>query len=199
MESRSEIAYVAVLQLLQNLLGPNLHLTKVITDFETAQQNAWEQVFEVPVQGCLWHACRRFIITAQSREIGLAVPMRDIPQVQRIVRLCMGLPLLPCNLMRTGLVVIRQEALDEGNYIHQLVEPFLAYVYRQWIRSDRTRRRLCCFGSSLRTNNANESQNHALNDAVGVHPNTYAFIGKHQLLVVALPSFHFSCCVATPI
>jgi len=93
----------------------------------------------------------------------------------------MAVPLLPRDLMRMGLLVIRQEAIDEGNYIHQLVEPYLGYIYRSWIRSDRTRTTLCVYGSSLRTNNANESQNHALNKAVGVHPNIYGFIGKHQL------------------
>lgn len=58
MESRTQVAYRALLELLQNLLGPNIALTRVISDFETAEQNAWEGVFQVIVQGCLWHLCR---------------------------------------------------------------------------------------------------------------------------------------------
>lgn len=111
--------------------------------------------------------------------MGLAVYMRDIPQVRRVVRLCMGLPLLPRGMMRTGLLVIRQEALDEGNYIFQLVEPFLLYIYTTWLRSDRTCDRLTVYGC-LRTNNACESQNHAVNEALPRHPNTYAFIGNNK-------------------
>ena len=62
MESRTEVAYTALFQLLSNLLGPNIELTRVITDYEAAQQNAWENVFHVRVQGCLWHLCRVRII-----------------------------------------------------------------------------------------------------------------------------------------
>lgn len=58
MESRTEVAYKAVLELIRHVLGPNIALTRVIGDFEAAQQNAWEETFGVMVQGCLWHLCR---------------------------------------------------------------------------------------------------------------------------------------------
>lgn len=58
MESRTQVAYTALLQLIRNLLGPNIAVTRVITDFESAEQNAWNEVFGVTVQGCLWHMCR---------------------------------------------------------------------------------------------------------------------------------------------
>ena len=58
MESRTEVGYTAVLQLLQNILGQDIELTRIITDFETAQQNAWQNVFQIAVQGCLWHLAR---------------------------------------------------------------------------------------------------------------------------------------------
>jgi len=178
MESRSQNAYVAVLELFQFHLGPNIHLTKVITDFEVGQQNAWQQVFQVRVQGCLWHACRRFLLMAQ--ELGLTVPMRDIHEVKRIVRLCMALPLLPRNYIRLGLLIITREAREEGNYINQIVQPFLQYIWTSWLRSDRTCSRLTVYGSEARTNNTCESQNKELNDAAGRHPSAYGFIGKKK-------------------
>ena len=58
MESAEEVAYTAVLELLAALLGPQIDLRRAITDFETAQQNAWQNVFHVQVQGCLWHLAR---------------------------------------------------------------------------------------------------------------------------------------------
>lgn len=57
MESRTEAAYTAVLQLLRNHIG-DLMARRVITDYEWAQRNAWTNVFGVNVQGCLWHMCR---------------------------------------------------------------------------------------------------------------------------------------------
>lgn len=176
MECRSQNAYVAVLELLRQHLGANIHLTKVITDFEVGMQNAFEQVFHVRVQGCLWHGCRRFLNAAG--ELGLIVLMREIYEVRRIVRLCMGIPLLPRNYMRVGLLVVIQEAREEGNYIFQIVEPFFQYIWTSWLRSDRTCARLTVFGSALRTNNTNESQNKSWMIAAGNHPGIYAFIGK---------------------
>lgn len=58
MESRTEAAYTAVLQLLQNHMGPNIALNRAISDFETAEQNAWHNVFQVDTQGCMWHLAR---------------------------------------------------------------------------------------------------------------------------------------------
>jgi len=58
MSCRTENAYTAVLELLRQLLGAQIELTRVITDFETAEQNAWHTVFGVRVQGCLWHLCK---------------------------------------------------------------------------------------------------------------------------------------------
>lgn len=58
MSSRTEVAYTAVLQLVSNLVGDNMNLRRAITDFETAEQNAWRNVFNVIVQGCLFHLGR---------------------------------------------------------------------------------------------------------------------------------------------
>jgi len=58
MSTKTEVAYTAVLSLLHELMGNEFELQRVVTDFEAAEQNAWQNVFEVHVQGCLWHLCR---------------------------------------------------------------------------------------------------------------------------------------------
>lgn len=58
MSGRTEEAYSAVLQYLRHLMGPEIEVNRAITDFETAEQNAWQNVFGISVQGCLWHADR---------------------------------------------------------------------------------------------------------------------------------------------
>ena len=55
MESRTEVAYIAVLTFIKRRLGDHHRILRVITDFEQAEQNAWEMVFQV--QGCLYHVC----------------------------------------------------------------------------------------------------------------------------------------------
>lgn len=184
MESRTQDAYVAVLQLLLNHLGPNVNCTRVVTDFEMAQMNAWEEIFRARVQGCLWHACRRYLLTAQ--ELGLIIPMREILEVRRIVRLSMALPLLPRCYMRRGLFVVIREARDEGNFIYQTVHPYLQYIWTSWIRPDRTCARLSVFGSSVRTNNNCESNNKALRLECGLNPSVYGFIGMLQIYFILL-------------
>lgn len=178
MENRTQEAYTAVLQLLSHLLGDEIELTRVITDFEEAEMNSWEEVFEVRVQGCMWHMCRRFLIVAG--ELGLIGFMRNIPAVRRIVRLTMALPLLPERFIRTGMLTVVHEARDEGPYVYGLVSDFLHYVYRNWVRPQRRLQRMCVYGSHQRTNNANECHNHILRRTLGLHPDTYRFIRKYS-------------------
>ncbi|KAE8738407.1 hypothetical protein FOCC_FOCC016113 [Frankliniella occidentalis] len=174
METKSEAAYTAVFQLLLANLGLDIQLTKVITDFEAGQQNAWENVFQVNVQGCLWHYSRRFLIVAA--QLHLVIPMREIDQVRRIVRLTMALPLLPRNHIRIGFRLIVQEARNEGQYIFNIVADFLNYVHNNWILSDVRIRRMCVFNSEQRTNNACESNNRDLRRILGNHPNIFLFM-----------------------
>lgn len=54
MEKKTEAAYIAVLVHLRVRLG-HWNFTEVICDFETAIMNAFRRVFEIVVQGCLFH------------------------------------------------------------------------------------------------------------------------------------------------
>lgn len=59
MERQTEEAYRAVLELVRRLLHDyDIAFELVITDFERAQQNAWRDVFDINIQGCLWHLVR---------------------------------------------------------------------------------------------------------------------------------------------
>lgn len=58
MSSKSEALYVAVLRYIQRIV-PRFRPSLVMTDFETALQNAWKEVFpRCTVHGCYWHYCR---------------------------------------------------------------------------------------------------------------------------------------------
>lgn len=107
--------------------------------------------------------------------------MRQIPEVRRIVRLTFGLGLLPEDLIVRGYMTILRHARDEGNYLYRMVHPFLVYVWTYWVSRQRTRCRMCVFGSQQRTNNACECHNRVLRQTVGTHPNIYAFIRKFMI------------------
>ncbi|KAK3919969.1 Ribonuclease HII [Frankliniella fusca] len=174
MTSLTENAYTAVLQLLQQRLGPGIELTKVISDFETGQQNAWQNVFNVRTQGCVWHLSRAFL--QEVAELNLVNRMRNIEEVRRIIRLTLGLALLPEPFIVDGYHVILNHAVGEGNYIYRMVLPYLRYVWRYWVSRPWRRARMCVHGSSQRTNNACESQNKVLREECGIHSNVYMFL-----------------------
>lgn len=111
-------------------------------------------------------------------ELNLINRMRRMEEVKRIIRLTMGLPLLPEDLIIDGFFVILRHSRNEGNYIHRLVKPYLTYVWRHWVSRPWRRRRMTVYGSRQRTNNACESQNKTLREEAGTHSNVYMFIGK---------------------
>lgn len=113
----------------------------------------------------------------QVASLGLIVQMRRIPEVRRIIRYTLALPLLPENLIMQGFRVIMQHARDEGNFIFRIVQPFLRYIWRNWVSRPWRRTRMSVFGSYQRTNNVCESHNRTLREAVGTHQNLYSFIG----------------------
>ncbi|KAJ1521839.1 hypothetical protein ONE63_003474 [Megalurothrips usitatus] len=168
MESRTQAAYTAVLAYIRYILGDDINLRRVITDFEMAQQNAWQNVFNVMLQGCLWHLCRRFL--EHVAEYNLTNAMRNIPEVGRIIRLTFALGLLPPNDILLGFRAILQHARDEGNYIFNQVHPYLMYIWRYYVSRPWMRERMSVFGSAQRTNNVCESHNRTLHQQVHTHP-----------------------------
>ena len=169
MESRTEIAYSAVLLALHqsnHLFRPHL----AITDFEPAEMNAWRAVFNCEVQGCFWHYCRAITLTARSMQ--LLGPNYD--RVTSIIRSCCALPLLEQNMIEEGLLSLVLEAIAEG--LFEYLADYFIYIYDTWIRSHRFQS-LSVFLAPFRTNNASESANRMLRIRTRVHrPNVATFM-----------------------
>ncbi|KAK3929514.1 Granzyme-like protein 2, partial [Frankliniella fusca] len=174
MESKTEVAYEAILTFLKNQLGPGLTRKIVMTDFERGQQNAWESVFpDCDLRGCLFHLVKAFV--QEALELGLRQSL-NIPEVRRIFELYCSLPLLPVENIRDGYLIVLQESRNEGRAIFRICRQFSAYVLRSWIMDPDRLRWMSVHGSIHRTNNASESHNRTLKDTVTVHPNIYLFI-----------------------
>lgn len=187
MESKSQAAYEAVLGLIRVNLG-NWRFTKVISDFEDAIMNSFHIVFQVEVQGCLFHAADAMAKHAKST-IGLLL-ICNLNEVELVIRLCCSLPLLPEDLLQRGLNVIGTFALLMGDIIYGIVRPFLMYVQQHWLGHVNRGAALSVCGSAHRTNNASETNNGRMNRRVKTHhPNVFHFgicatLSKSQLMTL---------------
>ena len=114
----------------------------------------------------------------QVAELRLTARMRRIPEVRRIIRFTLALPLLPEDIIVRGFKPILQHARNEGNFIFRMVRPFLMFVWTYWVSRPWRRARMCVFGSAQRTNNVCEAHNSMLREVLGKHPNIYFFISK---------------------
>ncbi|KAK3926922.1 GTPase Der [Frankliniella fusca] len=174
MESQTNAAYDAVCQLLRRLVGDDIIVERIITDFEPAQRNGWINNFDTTVQGCLWHLVRAYV--DEAKELNLGWWMRNVDEYRRLIRLAGTLPLLPRRLMRRGLILLTQEAMREGPAFYGRVRPFLRYLNQRWVSDPIRAQWMCVYRSVHRTNNAAESHNKTMKLLMGTHPNIYSFI-----------------------
>ncbi len=117
----------------------------------------------------------------EAKQLNLGWWMRNVDEYRRIIRLAGSLPLLPRRLMRRGLILLTQEAMNEGPAFYRRVRPFLRYLNRRWINHPIRAQWMCVYRSVHRTNNAAESHNKTLKLLMGNHPNIYTFISKYQV------------------
>ncbi|XP_034246653.1 uncharacterized protein LOC117648302 [Thrips palmi] len=175
MQNKSQDAYESVLTLIRTHLQHWI-FTKVVCDFEDAMINAFRIVFGVDTQGCYFHAVDAMVLNGK-RIIGLEF-IQYYQEVEIVLRVCCTLPLLPAQLLQRGLNAIGVAAMNLGEYLYEIVRPFLAYVQESWMDHPNRGRVLSVCGSDHRTNNANESNNRRMRRKFGVHhPNVYHFLG----------------------
>ncbi|XP_034252579.1 uncharacterized protein LOC117652054 [Thrips palmi] len=172
LSSKSQLLYEATLRHIQRLV-PGFRPNCVMTDFETALQNAWKAVFpRCQVYGCYWHYCRAVLLKA--RALGLTQLMRDNRVLRSLVRASLALPLLPAGLIDRGLRTLILEAQRSGHF--PVLEPFFTYWVETW-GNPRFFRYLSVYGLKHRTNNVAESANRLLRSKTGAHrPGLWHFL-----------------------
>lgn len=85
--------------------------------------------------------------------IGLHL-LQAFEEIQLIVRMCCILPLLPSHLLQRGLNAIGLAAMGLGDFLYEIVRPFLAYVQKYWLEHPNRGPSMSVCGSEHRTNNA---------------------------------------------
>ncbi|XP_034239117.1 uncharacterized protein LOC117644041 [Thrips palmi] len=81
MQSKLQACYTVALTALKTAM-PTFNPRKVNCDFETAQSNAWLEVFpHIEVNGCLFHSSKA--IAGHAKSIGLAIIIRDNEEVDK--------------------------------------------------------------------------------------------------------------------
>jgi len=173
MESRSEIAYRDLFSFIRQRF-PEFQPDFIMTDFETAQQNAIAEIFpRARLSGCLWHYSRA--VCRNVRSLGLQALVRDNENARRIVRLSLAIPLAPPG----RLILALNEVIMEARRLHlqDLFRDFFNYLRATWIEGV-VQQILCVFGVRHRTNNAAEAHHRNINSRVVRRPNVWRFIGK---------------------
>uniref|UniRef100_T1JLW5 MULE transposase domain-containing protein n=1 Tax=Strigamia maritima TaxID=126957 RepID=T1JLW5_STRMM len=88
-------------------LQPNLNPTVVMSDFETALENAVSICFpRARVVSCFFHYSQA--IRRRVQKLGLIDSYRDNTRITRTIKRCMALSLLPHTLIVAGLQTIRE-------------------------------------------------------------------------------------------
>ncbi|KAK3910410.1 Tryptophan 2,3-dioxygenase, partial [Frankliniella fusca] len=175
MESRTKSAYDAVFQLLKEL-APNFRPNVIMSDWEYAQQAAWQEAFpNAELHGCLWHLCRAFV--RKVKKLKLLRFRNELPTLLDYVRKATAISLLPRQFFAPGLAVLRAGSLEEDQLLAYLLRPFFQCVEDKWINNRNRNRWMSLFNSEYRTNNACETVNRMLRRKTGAYrPNVFLFI-----------------------
>ncbi|KAJ1521126.1 hypothetical protein ONE63_002826 [Megalurothrips usitatus] len=175
MERKTLAAYRAVFHLLKTIC-PQLNPSWILSDWEYAQQLAWEEEFpNAQIQGCLWHLCRAFLKKANTLKI---LRFKSaVPGLLGMIKKACGICLLPSPFFEEGLQILENDAREEDVVLGFILAPFFQYVRDRWIHHPRRRDWMEFYNCTIRTNNACETHNKMLRAEVGAYrPNVYAFI-----------------------
>lgn len=158
MANKSKKSYSVLFNIIKRQI-PEWEPVIFITDFEWAAISAMKNTFpQIAHHGCFFHfqdklkrKAKRLMIKKNSN---------------KIVSLCMVLPLLPENKIEEGFNYILKESKLIGDN-HSLRE-FLLYIQNYWMPKKHT---WCVFGQRHRTNNVCEGWNGQFNKCFKRRPN----------------------------
>ncbi|KAK3911177.1 Hydroxyacylglutathione hydrolase [Frankliniella fusca] len=171
MQSKLTACYVVALQAIRQMC-PNFRPTKIICDFEFAEQSAWRQVFpNAERHGCFFHHTND--VCQKAKELGLRPLVRQNEDADSIVRSLCAIPLLKTESLVDGFeaVIDRAIQLDLG----ELADLF-AYYRRTWLIPCRLPI-LSVYKNRFRTSNACESYNASMYRAAKRdHPNIFQLL-----------------------
>lgn len=141
---------------------------KFITDFEQAAINAIERAFpQVLHHGCYFHFLDKIKRKATQLKILHKLKKNSNKNLNKIVSLCMVLPLLPESKIEEGLNYIIAESVIIGTT--KEVNDLLKYITHFWMPK---KAQWCSFGERHRTTNCCEAWNGQFNKRFMRKPTT---------------------------
>ena len=164
MSRRRKKDYKAVFKFLKEKLDSKINLKRVVADFEAAAWVAVQSVFgnSVAVKGCLFHFNQA--VYRKICKLDLKVSYKNDPQVERLCKALMALPLLADNHIKATFerLVENVEAADPLKI--PKCQELVAYMRRTWIdRKLFNPASWCWFREIIRTNNDVEGWHNRLN------------------------------------
>ncbi|KAJ8677249.1 hypothetical protein QAD02_013036 [Eretmocerus hayati] len=157
MPSKKKETYVDLFEEMDITL--EIELRKGLADFEQALQDALKQVFGIIVIGCFFHWCQA--IWRYAVGLGIAYPCmsRKDPEKYLVIKQLMALALLPEKLIRPTYDELKKDVMKKfGNHFNHL----FSYMENYWFKI-RKEASFCCFGETIKVNNAIECHHRDLN------------------------------------
>ncbi|KAE8744069.1 hypothetical protein FOCC_FOCC009277 [Frankliniella occidentalis] len=176
MTSKTTASYAHIIQRLKDL---GLRAKLVTTDWETAEQKAWKQVYKnIELWGCLFHYQRAVYRQAKKKKLTRHLKKGGSNKdVARILKLLSVLPRLPANEIKKGFKVIKQEAektLD--GRLKKKMDKLFQYFNNQWLIKT-SAEELSVHGKNVRVTSGLESINARINDLMPMkHPHFWIWL-----------------------
>ncbi|XP_057339494.1 uncharacterized protein LOC130676994 [Microplitis mediator] len=199
--SKSKSVYLGILRTIKELLPGVIKLRRMLTEFESAYMNAFEEVFPgVKITGCLFHHTQCIWRHVQAQ--GLQAQYNTTLNLSENIRMLMVLSFVPVDD-----VILAYEELVTSQYFvdnDEILSGLLDYYESTWIgmkkRNGKTRSSplfdikiwncyLSVINDEIRSNNRMEDWHHSFNDLIRVnHANISKFINvlKSQQNIVEL-------------
>ena len=146
MARRRKRDYVKIINEIKIILGPEMRVEAVVSDFESA---LWHR-------GCVFNWFQA--VWRKMHEVGLAISYMNDSMVRKFCRKLLALPFLPPAVIAESLRSLHMSCINE------LIDTVCQYIQHTWVDSNvRSPYTWSVFKRFVRTNNDTEGWHHRLN------------------------------------
>ncbi|XP_066596444.1 uncharacterized protein [Prorops nasuta] len=188
MSGRTEIEYIRLFRYLKDSVLKDLNVSKIISDYEFALQNAIKTVFpHCTLMGCYFHYVYNVRKYAKKLKIYSILKGKSVKVHIKgifLLRKLFNLPLLPSSYIKTGFEIIKNN-INASNDLKEIVQfiKLIRYIEDFWMKKVDANV-LSVFQCERRTNNNQERYHKSLNEMMRHRPTLYKFILKLKDLII---------------
>ena len=163
-------------------LFPQMHLSKGMSDFESASRFALQEIYPtITLSGCFFHFTQA--IFKQIQKLSLRDTYKSNPLLAGFCKRLMALAMLPTQSITPAFNNLTSEILDISREDRRNLDKLLSYFRRYWLQTVKPEN-FSVFHVRRQTNNHIESYHRKLKSRIRVHkPNLFHFISHLNNLI----------------